>query len=103
MSKREESTRKPESEPDPEYVNIKVNGQDGSEVYFRVRKKTQLKKLMASYCQRQGQDQRIVAFLLDGHHITGNQTPEQLELKDGDEIDAMNHHGGGGGANCGFL
>lgn len=86
---------------------------------------------MASYCQRQGQDQRIVAFLLDGHHITGNQTPEQvfsdlpfwalvfcevlwmifadfrvgfqLERKDGDEIDAMNHHGGGGGANCGFL
>ncbi|CAK9309569.1 unnamed protein product [Citrullus colocynthis] len=92
----EETTRKPEPKPDSEYVNLKVNGQDGSEVYFKIFKRTQLKKLMKSYCKRQGLELRTIAFLLDGHPIAGTQTADELGMEDGDEIDAMKHHGGGG-------
>ena len=37
-----------------EQLNIKVKAQDGSEIFFKIKKSTQLKKLMEAYCQRQG-------------------------------------------------
>ncbi|KAL0550966.1 hypothetical protein IC582_010035 [Cucumis melo] len=95
----EETTRKNEPKPESEYVNLKVNGQDGSEVYFRISKKSELSKLMYSYCKRQELEFSTIVFLVDGHPIAGTQTAEELGLEDGDEIDAMKHHyGGGGGA-----
>ena len=35
-----------------EQLNIKVKAQDGSEIFFKIKKTTQLKKLMEAYCQR---------------------------------------------------
>ena len=35
-----------------EQMNIKVKAQDGSEIFFKIKKSTQLKKLMDAYCQR---------------------------------------------------
>ncbi|KGN47962.1 hypothetical protein Csa_004132 [Cucumis sativus] len=52
---------------------------------------------MDSYCQRQELEFSTIAFLMDGHPIAGTQTAEELGLEDGDEIDAMKHHCGGGG------
>ncbi|XP_022952738.1 small ubiquitin-related modifier 1-like [Cucurbita moschata] len=96
--------RKPEAEPgNPNYVNVKVNGQDGSEVYFRICKRTQLSKLMKAYCKRQALELRTIAFLLDGHAIAGNQTADELGMEDGDKIDAMKHHGGGGGGRVKWI
>ncbi|XP_032282695.1 small ubiquitin-related modifier 1-like isoform X2 [Phoca vitulina] len=37
-----------------EYIKLKVVGQDNSEVHFRVKMTTYMKKLKESYCQRQG-------------------------------------------------
>lgn len=37
---------------DSEHVNLKVVGQDGSVVHFKIRKHTALKKLMQAYCER---------------------------------------------------
>uniref|UniRef100_A0A4W3H8R7 Small ubiquitin like modifier 1 n=1 Tax=Callorhinchus milii TaxID=7868 RepID=A0A4W3H8R7_CALMI len=54
--------RFPESKPpgndsgdrkDGEYIKLKVIGQDNSEIHFKVKMTTQLKKLKESYCQRQ--------------------------------------------------
>ncbi|KVI12283.1 Small ubiquitin-related modifier, SUMO [Cynara cardunculus var. scolymus] len=56
------------------HINLKVKGQDGNEVFFRIKRSTQLKKLMNAYCDRQS-----------------------LEMEEGDEIDAMLHQTGGGG------
>lgn len=40
---------KPESS---EHINLKVTGQDGSVVHFKIKKNTPLRKLMSAYCDR---------------------------------------------------
>ncbi|KAB2636571.1 small ubiquitin-related modifier 1-like [Pyrus ussuriensis x Pyrus communis] len=77
------------------HINLKVKGQDGNEVFFRIKHTTQLKKLMTAYCDRQSVDLNSVAFLFDGRRLRPEQTPEELEMEDGDEIDAMLHQTGG--------
>ncbi|XP_051133587.1 small ubiquitin-related modifier 1-like [Andrographis paniculata] len=79
------------------HLNIKVKGQDGSEVFFRIKKSTQLKKLMNAYCDRHSVDLNSIAFLFDGRRLRGEQTPDDVDLEDGDEIDAMLHQTGGAG------
>ena len=32
------------------HINIKVKAQDGTEIYFKIKRTTQLKKLMDAYC-----------------------------------------------------
>ena len=79
------------------HINLKVKGQDGNEVFFRIKRSTQLKKLMNAYCDRQSVDMNAIAFLFDGRRLRGEQTPDELEMEDGDEIDAMLHQTGGCG------
>ncbi|ONK58084.1 uncharacterized protein A4U43_C09F7950 [Asparagus officinalis] len=78
------------------HINLKVKGQDGNEVFFRIKRSTQLKKLMNAYCDRQSVDINSIAFLFDGRRLRGEQTPDELEMEEGDEIDAMLHQTGGG-------
>ncbi|XP_061363511.1 small ubiquitin-related modifier 1-like [Gastrolobium bilobum] len=77
-------------------INIKVKGQDGNELFFRIKKSTPFRKLMNAYCDRQSVDFNSIAFLFDGRRIRGEQTPDELEMEDGDEVDAMLHQTGGG-------
>lgn len=50
---------------------------------------------MNAYCDRQSVDFNSIAFLFDGRRLRGEQTPDELEMEDGDEIDAMLHQTGG--------
>ncbi|CAI9088386.1 OLC1v1022695C1 [Oldenlandia corymbosa var. corymbosa] len=84
-----------EKKPGDQHINLKVKGQDGTEVFFRIKRSTQLKKLINAYCERQSVDLAAMAFLFDGRRLQGEQTPDQLEMEDGDEIDAMLHQTGG--------
>ncbi|KAK6132865.1 hypothetical protein DH2020_033396 [Rehmannia glutinosa] len=68
---------------------------EGNEVFFRIKRNTQLKKLMNAYCDRQSVDFNSIAFLFDGRRLRAEQTPDELEMEDGDEIDAMLHQTGG--------
>ncbi|KAL6196269.1 PREDICTED: small ubiquitin-related modifier 1 [Fragaria vesca subsp. vesca] len=77
------------------HINLKVKSQDGNEVFFRIKRNTQLKKLMNAYCDRQSVDFNAIAFLFDGRRLRAEQTPDELEMEDGDEIDAMLHQTGG--------
>ncbi|CAM8900821.1 hypothetical protein QQ045_010161 [Rhodiola kirilowii] len=77
------------------HINLKVKGQDGNEVFFRIKRNTQLKKLMNAYCDRQSVEMNSIAFLFDGRRLRPEQTPDELEMEDGDEIDAMLHQTGG--------
>ncbi|KAF8364587.1 hypothetical protein HHK36_033442 [Tetracentron sinense] len=70
--------------------------EDGNEVFFRIKRVTQLRKLMTAYCDRQSVEFNSIAFLFDGRRLRGEQTPDELEMEDGDEIDAMLHQTGGG-------
>ena len=87
---------KPKAEGNPEHLNLKVKGQDGNEVFFKIKKGTTLKKLMSAYCERQSVDINAVRFFFDGNRVRADQTPSELEMEDGDEIDAMLEQVGGG-------
>jgi len=76
-------------------INLKVVGPANQEVHFRVKKTSALRKLMSAYCERQGQDVSALEFLFDGDRIRPEQTPEELEMEDGDSIDAMVKQVGG--------
>ncbi|KAM3216359.1 small ubiquitin-related modifier 2 [Capsicum annuum] len=77
------------------HINLKVKTQDGNEVFFRIKRSTQLKKLMNAYCDRKSVNFNAIAFLFDGRRLRAEQTPDELEMEDGDEIDAMLHQTGG--------
>ncbi|KAG5569954.1 hypothetical protein H5410_059720 [Solanum commersonii] len=89
-----EEDKKPASDQSG-HINLKVKSQDGNEVFFRIKRSTQLKKLMNAYCDRQSVDFNSIAFLFDGRRLRAEQTPDELEMEDGDEIDAMLHQTGG--------
>ena len=73
-----------------------MKAQDGTEVYFKVKKTTKLKKLMDAYCARVGKEAGSIRFLFDGDRIQEDATPDQLGMEDEDEIDAMVEQQGGG-------
>ncbi|XP_074310898.1 small ubiquitin-related modifier 1-like [Silene latifolia] len=93
MSGTQEEDKKPGDQS--AHINLKVKGQDGNEVFFKIKRSTQLKKLMNAYCDRQSVDINSIAFLFDGRRLRVDQTPDELEMEDGDEIDAMLHQTGG--------
>ena len=84
---------------DPNLVCIKVRGMDGTEVFFKIKRKSALKKLMDVYALRMDADGwmdgclRItpdaVRFIFDGNRIVDTATPDDLEMEDDDVIDAM--------------
>ncbi|KAI8598206.1 ubiquitin-related domain-containing protein [Dissophora ornata] len=86
--------KKPEA-GSAEHINLKVVGQDHSEVFFKIKRSTQLKKLMEAYCDRQGKAVTSVRFLYDGERIQPTNTPNELEMDDGDSIDVMVEQVGG--------
>lgn len=85
------------AQKDDIHINLKVKSQDGNEVYFKVKQTTKLSKLMNAYCNRVGKELSAVRFLFDGERLQPDATPEQLDMEDEDEIDAMvEQHGGAG-------
>lgn len=79
-----------EKKPDTtDAINLKVVTQDGNEIYFKCKMTTPLNKLMSAFCQRQGVTMASVRFLFDGHRLSPNQTPKDVDMEDGDVIDVM--------------
>ena len=70
-------------------LNIKVVTQVGNEIYFKMKNTVPLKNLMIAFCKRQGVSMDSMRFLFDGNRINGMQTPQQLDMEDGDIIDTM--------------
>uniref|UniRef100_A0A7N6BCV1 Ubiquitin-like domain-containing protein n=1 Tax=Anabas testudineus TaxID=64144 RepID=A0A7N6BCV1_ANATE len=60
-----------------EHINLKVAGQDGSVVQFKIKRHTPLSKLMKAYCERQGLSMRQIRFRFDGQPINETDTPSQ--------------------------
>jgi small ubiquitin-related modifier len=90
-----ENEEKDQNQERPQHLNLKVKAQDGTEVYFKVKKTTKLKKLMNAYCNRVGKDIGSIRFLFDGERIEPESTPAEMGMEDEDVIDAMvEQHGG---------
>ncbi|XP_021116531.1 small ubiquitin-related modifier 2 [Heterocephalus glaber] len=78
-----------------DHINLKVAGQDGSVVQFKIKRHTPLSKLMKAYCERQGLSVRQIRFRFDGLPINETDTPAQLELEDKDTVDVFQQQTGG--------
>lgn len=63
--------------PAAEHLNIKVT--DGNnEVFFKIKRTTQLKKLMDAFCDRQGKSAATVRFLFDGQRVNPTDSPDTV-------------------------
>lgn len=62
-----------------EHFNIKVTD-NNNEVFFRIRKTTALKKLMDTFCDRQGKSRASVRFLFDGERVNETDTPDGVSI-----------------------
>ena len=71
------------------HIHLKTFTQDGNELYFKCKRAAPLKQLMDSFCNRQGIATYSVRFVFDGSKIDERQTPEQLDMEDGDVLDVM--------------
>ncbi|XP_024918376.1 small ubiquitin-related modifier 1 isoform X2 [Cynoglossus semilaevis] len=74
---------------------LKVLGQDSSEIHFKVKMTTHLKKLKQSYSQRQGVPMCTLRFLFEGQRIADDQTPKELGMEDDDAIEVYQEQTGG--------
>ncbi|KAM9675939.1 small ubiquitin-related modifier 2-like [Dama dama] len=81
--------KKPKEEVKTEnndHINLKVVGQDGSVVQFKIKRAWPLSKLMKAYCERQGLSMRQIRFQFDRQSINEIDTTAQLEMEDEDTI-----------------
>ncbi|RZC61798.1 hypothetical protein C5167_023527 [Papaver somniferum] len=79
------------------YVNVKLKYMlDGSELYFKIKRDVKLSRVMSAYCKRKDLDFRYIKFLFDEKQINLNQTPDKLEMEEGDIIDVVQNQNGGG-------
>merc|ERR1712088_893535 len=93
-----DNENKPDQKPadgGSEHVNLKVCGQDGSVVQFKIKRNTQLRKLMNAYCDRQGLDVNQIRFRFDGTPINDTDSPSSLDMEDDDTIDVFTQQTGG--------
>jgi hypothetical protein len=64
-----------EAPPQSEHLNIKVTD-NNNEVFFKIKRTTQLKKLMDAFCERQGKQPQQCRFLFDGQRVNPPDTPD---------------------------
>ncbi|CAI9115737.1 OLC1v1016728C1 [Oldenlandia corymbosa var. corymbosa] len=67
---------------------VKKKKRLGNEILMRIVNGVTVKRCCAAHCGRQSVDLKSIAFLFDGRRLCGEQTPDELEMEDGDEIDA---------------
>jgi len=86
---------KPEDAPGAtEHLNIKVTD-NNNEVFFKIKRTTQLKKLMDAFCERQGKAPNSVRFLFDGARVQPTDSPDTLDMQDGDTLEVHQEQIGG--------
>ena len=82
---------------DPEQrINISISSADGETSSFALKRTTPFSKLMGVYCNKMGVQAGTVRFHFDGAHLREDQTPVDVDMEEGDVIDAMIEQTGGG-------
>ena len=73
-----------------ESLNIRLHKvPEGDETVYKVKTTTKLQRLFDAYALRKGIDVGSLRFLLDGKRLNGDQTPEDVDVEDGDQIDVF--------------
>ena len=84
------ATNQEEAPQQSEHLNIKVTD-NNNEVFFKIKRTTQLKKLMDAFCDRQGKSFTSVRFLFDGTRVNPTDNPEMVSAAEKCLEDSMNH------------
>ena len=77
------------------HINLKLVGQGGSVVQFKIKRHTSLSKLIKAYCERQGLSMRQIRFQFDGQPLNETETAAQLEMEAEDTVDVFQQQMGG--------
>lgn len=78
-----------------EPINVIVKDQHGHELHFKVRKTTKFEKIMQAYCQKKCHQMNQLRFLYDGERVKPDQSPQDVDMEDGDIIDCVMQQIGG--------
>ncbi|XP_033037467.1 small ubiquitin-related modifier 1-like [Trachypithecus francoisi] len=70
------------------YIKLKVIRQDISEIHFKVKMTTHLKKLKEVYCQRQSVPMNLLGFLFESQRSADNHISKELGMEEEDMIEA---------------
>jgi small ubiquitin-related modifier len=74
---------------------LAVKSPDGEITHFKVKKGTKFSKVIQAFSTRKGISPGAIRLMLDGQTLNADQTPEELDIGDGDQIDAMYEQTGG--------
>lgn len=88
MSDNGSPAQKPEDAGPSEHLNIKVTD-NNNEVFFKIKRTTQLGKLMNAFCDRQGKNISSVRFLFDGQRVTPQDNPDTVRARDSSYLRAF--------------
>jgi small ubiquitin-related modifier len=84
--------------PKEEHLNIRFKDDRDQEIYFKLKPTTLLWKAVTAYCRQQGVDETTLRFFFDNQRIVKTDTPQSLEMEDGDQVDVHTFQKGGTGA-----
>ena len=76
-------------------LNIRLRVHTGEETFFKLKKTTKLDKVFNAYSTRKGVAATSLRFLFDGSRVRGDQTPADIDMEDGDQLDCMLEQQGG--------
>ncbi|XP_022655445.1 small ubiquitin-related modifier-like [Varroa jacobsoni] len=78
-----------------EFIKLKVKGQEGDEIHFRLKMTTPFSKIKKNYAERVGVAAGSVRLIFDGSPVSDTDTPRGLSLEDDDVIEAFVEQTGG--------
>ncbi|XP_072871000.1 small ubiquitin-related modifier 1-like [Chlorocebus sabaeus] len=70
------------------YIKLKAIRQDSSEIHFKEKMTTHLKKLKELYCQRQSVPMNLLGFLFESQRSADNHISKELGMEEEDMIEA---------------
>ncbi|KAI5953359.1 hypothetical protein KGF54_002730 [Candida jiufengensis] len=91
-----------EEKIDPNSIRLVLSDMTSHEMWFKVSRTSKMSSVMERYCQERKILLSKHRFLVDGARVQVFDTPESLELEDGDMVQV--HYGQLGGRNsCGCI
>ena len=78
-----------------EKLDLKVSDSHGALTHFKVKKTTKFRKILTAYASKAGIEERAIRLMVDGERVNLEQCPGDLDMENGDQIDAMVEQQGG--------
>ena len=82
-----------EASQSDEKLDLKVSDSHGALTHFKVKKTTKFRKILTAYASKAGIEERAIRLMVDGERVNLEQCPGDLDMENGDQIDAMVERG----------